>query len=45
MIVQWLTGVEIAKIGRSFQLSAFKRDRVDLLEHWYYFDTGIRMVF
>jgi hypothetical protein len=23
MIVQWLTGVEIAKIGRSFQLSAF----------------------
>ncbi|CAC9436278.1 hypothetical protein BSPLISOX_374 [uncultured Gammaproteobacteria bacterium] len=22
-----------------------KLDRVDLLEHWYYFDTGIRMVF
>ncbi len=22
-----------------------KRDRVDLLEHWYYFDTEIRVVF
>ncbi|VVH66812.1 hypothetical protein BSPLISOX_167 [uncultured Gammaproteobacteria bacterium] len=22
-----------------------KRDRVDLLEHWHYFDTEIRVVF
>jgi hypothetical protein len=32
-------------LGQLQRIVSVKRDRVDLLEHWHYFDTEIRVVF